>query len=78
MRRADTTNLLRDKTDNLFTWSKQGIFLKKGFTRINLNELKQEEALDILDNLLDDDLTYTQRIDTKEVIEYLTEQNNLD
>lgn len=78
MRKADLTTLLRDPRDTIFTWTSSGIVLKKGFTRINLNELKQEEALDILDNLLDDDLTYTQRIDTKEVIEYLTEQNNLD
>lgn len=70
MRKADITTLLRDPRDTIYTWSKSGIILRKGFTTVNLNELEEDMAIDILYDLLDKDLSYTQRQDTKEVLDY--------
>jgi hypothetical protein len=59
----------------LFKWSKDGVLLLLPYNSINLEKIEHDNALDILDNLLEQDITKYQRQDIKEVINYLTEKN---
>jgi hypothetical protein len=38
---------------NLFTWSKSGIVISYNLVRMNLDELEPYEALDVLENMLE-------------------------
>ena len=68
--------LFRTDTKRLFIWSKQGIILIKGFVKINLDELETYDVLEILDSLLDEELSRNQKDDIKEVREYFLEKIN--
>jgi len=66
----------RDKSLNLFKYSKQGILITYNRRTINLNDsisIDKEGTLNYLDNLLDEDLAIQQRDDIKEVIKELLE-----
>ncbi len=72
----------RDKSLNLFKWSKQGILITSNGRTINLNDnilIDKDGTLDWLYSLLDEDLVKQQRDDIKEVIKELLEkyENNL-
>jgi hypothetical protein len=54
-------NLLRCDHYNLFTWSKSGIVISYNLVRMNLDELEPYEALDVLENMLEQ-LTTHQRM----------------
>ena len=58
----------------LFKWSKDGVLLLLPYHNINLEKVEQDEAYDILDNLLEQEITKYQRQDIKEVINYLKEK----
>ena len=69
-------NLLRPTNQKqLFKWSKYGVVLLHPQQHINLELIEQDKALDILDNLLEQEITEYQRQDIKEVIKHLTEKN---
>ena len=59
----------------LFKWSKDGVLLLLPYHNINLERIEQNEALEILDNLLEQEITKYQKQDIKEVKNYLTENN---
>jgi hypothetical protein len=66
----------RDKSLNLFKWSKQGILITCNGRTINLNDsisIDKDGTIEFLYNLLDEDLVKQQRDDVKEVIKELLE-----
>ena len=67
---------LRRPTDlkPLFKWSKHGVLLLLPYQPINLERIEQDDALQILDNLLEQEITKYQKQDIKEVINYLIEK----
>lgn len=68
-------NLLRPTNQKpLFKWSKHGVLLLLPYHNINLERIEQDDAFDILDNLLEQEITKYQRQDIKEVINYLKEK----
>jgi hypothetical protein len=67
-------NLLRCDRYNLFTWSKTGIIIFYNLVRMNLDELELYDALDLLENILEQELTNHQRIDVLEVREHFKER----
>jgi hypothetical protein len=67
----------RDKSLNLFKWSKQGILITSNRQTINLSEkvlTEKDNVLDWLYSLLDEDLANQQKDDIKEVIKELLEK----
>jgi hypothetical protein len=64
-------NLLRSDGQNLFKWSKQGILLKLPYNTLNISLMDPNEVIDILDNLLENEITIHQKIDLKEMIQYI-------
>lgn len=69
-------NLLRPKDlKPLFKWTKCGVVLLHPQQHINLEKIEQEVALNILDNLLEQEITKYQKQDIKEVIQHLTQKN---
>jgi hypothetical protein len=68
-------NLLRPTDQKpLFKWSKDGVLLLLPYQTINLERIEQDNAFDILDNLLEQEITKYQRQDIKEVKNYLKEK----
>lgn len=61
----------------LFKWSKYGILLLLPQQVINLEQVEHSEALDILDDLLEQEITKYQKQDIKEVKKYLTENDRI-
>ena len=59
----------------LFKWSKDGVVLLHPRQHINLEKIEQDKALEILDELLEQEITKYQKQDIKEVKNYLTENN---
>lgn len=59
----------------LFKWCKDGVHLLHPLGNINLEKLDYYEALEIIDNLLEQEITKYQKQDIKEVKNYLTEKN---
>ena len=66
--------LLRSDQHKLFKWSSKGIFLDFNYSTINLDILPLYDALDLLENLLDNELTINQRMDVLEVKEYFRDK----
>ena len=66
------TQLLRPRDlKPLFKWSKDGVHLLHPRQHINLEKLDYYEALELLDELLEQEITKYQRKDIKEVKDYL-------
>lgn len=69
-------HLFRTDSHHLFKWSSKGIILTKGYVTINLNQLEPYDVLDILEQMLDEEITPNQKMDIMEVKEFFQEKIN--
>lgn len=59
----------------LFKWHKDGVLLLLPTATINLEDMNINDSLELLDELLEQEITKYQRKDIKEVKNYLKENN---
>lgn len=69
--KRDLKPLLRINEQSLFKWKKDGLYqlIRGNYINIELEDI--DYVIDGLINMLDCELTYTQKVDIEEVIEYL-------
>lgn len=73
-----TPNLFRSDFPHLFRWSKQGIILKNPREWINLDSLWRENSYmvwELIDGLMEQELTRGQKEEVREVYEYFIKLN---
>ena len=69
--KRDLKPLLRINEQSLFKWKKDGVYqlIRGNYINIELEDI--DYVIEGLTNMLDYELTHTQRVDIEEVIKYL-------